>query len=96
MKRATARPSDLAWLILLTGVVAYEVAAKPEELLSEAVDRYLAKHKALTTGAILYTALHLVNWLPSWADLFYQAAVLGGKGPKNTVEIDLTITNECQ
>ena len=35
------RASDRAWVVLAAGIVTYEVAAKPEELMSEAVDRYL-------------------------------------------------------
>lgn len=61
-------PSDVAWLALAAGIIAYEVTARDGELMSEAVDRYLRAHPWLTRAVIAATACHLANAYPAWAD----------------------------
>lgn len=62
------RPSDLAWLTLVVGVMVYEAQAPRHELLSHALKRYSRKHPWLVRFAVLSTALHLLEMLPLWAD----------------------------
>lgn len=62
------RPADQAWIALAAGVLVYELAAHDGELLSEAADRYLARHPVLTIGVVAATALHLLNITPRWCD----------------------------
>lgn len=81
------RPGDWAWVALATGVVVYEVMAPEEELLSEAVDRYLMRRKILTTGTVLYVAAHLVNWLPNSVDIFHRLAVLSGRAKGENITL---------
>lgn len=67
------QPSTLAWVGLAAGIVAYEIAAPPGQLMSEAVDRALEHSnvsKLATLGAIGCTALHLSNVLPDRLDPF--------------------------
>jgi hypothetical protein len=62
-----------AWAVMAAGIVAYELAAPPGELLSEGVDRALEKSplaKAATLVLIGATALHLANALPDAIDPF--------------------------
>lgn len=61
-----------AWAIIGLGVLAYEMAAPPGELLSEGVDTKLSQHPILTRAAIGVTALHLMNLLPEKIDPFHQ------------------------
>lgn len=59
--------------MLLVAVVAYEVAARDEQLLSRGVDRARAKHPALDaaiTSAIVVTAGHLLRVWPARLDPF--------------------------
>lgn len=55
------------------GILAYEMAAPSGELLSEGVDRALEAHRLVTTAAVGYVSLHLLNVLPDKLDLFHQA-----------------------
>ncbi|KLO25917.1 hypothetical protein ABW16_21675 [Mycolicibacter heraklionensis] len=58
------RPADRAWLVLATGVVAYDLAAPDGETLSEGADRYLLAHRWLTRGAAFVVTLHCCNLFP--------------------------------
>lgn len=60
------------WLAVLAIVVAYEALAAPtgDQLLSHGVDRALVTHPILTRAAILITAGHLINLIPSEVDPF--------------------------
>lgn len=70
------RPRHVAWCCIF----GYEVlAARRQELLSEAVDDWIAAHPYLTRIVIYYTALHLANHLPPWADGFYLLAKLASR-----------------
>lgn len=62
------RPSDIAWLTLVVGVMVYEARAPRHELLSHALKRYSRKYPWLVRFAVLATALHLLEMLPLWAD----------------------------
>jgi hypothetical protein len=62
------RTADQAWLALGAGVVAYEVAAPPGELLSEGVDRYLTRRKWTTRVVVIGLAAHLLNLIPQRFD----------------------------
>lgn len=72
---ARFRHSDYAWTALAAAVLTYEVLAPDNELLSEAVDRYRAKHPVLTLGAICLIAAHLARAIPQRLDPIHQAAV---------------------
>ena len=67
--------ADIAWAALAAGIVLYEVAAPPGQLLSQAVDRYRIKHPFLTNGVILYVAMHLLRQWPRQIDPLHQVAV---------------------
>ena len=43
--------ADIAWLALAAGIVIYEAAAPTDQLLSQAVDRYRAKHPFISPTA---------------------------------------------
>lgn len=67
------RPSEKAWIMLAAGVITYEIIAEDGEMLSHAVDSWLAKHPVITYGAITLTALHLMNALPKPIDPWHLA-----------------------
>jgi hypothetical protein len=67
--------ADYAWAALAAGVVAYEAAAPPGQLLSEAVDRYRVRHPFVTNGAIFYVAMHLLRQWPARIDPLHQLAL---------------------
>ena len=66
---------DRAWMAILV----YELFCPPGEMLSESLDRRLARSRWLTEALIVYTALHCANRLPPRVDLFHQAARLLGR-----------------
>ncbi|MGH3956493.1 MAG: DUF7427 family protein [Mycobacterium sp.] len=68
------RTADRAWLALGAGIVAYELAAPRGELLSEGVDRYLARRPWLTRAVVVVLAAHLLNVLPEPVDPLHQIA----------------------
>jgi len=76
-----AKPSDIAWVGIGLGVLAYELAAATRrdwELLSEAADRYRAGHPVLTHLTVAYVAGHLLRRWPRRADpLSWLAAQVG-------------------
>ena len=71
------KPSDRAWLALAVGVAGYEVLARENELLSEAVDRYLEARPCVTRAVIITVAAHLLNLLPTRLDPLALLASLG-------------------
>ncbi|QFG09419.1 hypothetical protein I5H08_gp068 [Mycobacterium phage Yuna] len=77
MKRM--RCADRAWLAMGLGIAAYEVTCPRGELLSEGVDRYLARRPWTTHVVIVGLALHLLNLLPHRLDPLHQLARLGGR-----------------
>lgn len=75
------KPSTVAWGVLATGVVAYDVLCPPGETLSEGVDRALersplSKASTIALGAI--TLAHLLNQIPQpdKFDPFHRATKL--------------------
>lgn len=77
-----AKPSDLAWVGIGIGVLAYEVAAATRrdwELLSEAADRYRAGHPVLTHLTVFYLAGHLLRRWPRRADPLCRLAARVGR-----------------
>ena len=52
---------DRAWVILGCGVVAYELVAADEELLSEAADRWMVRHPWLVRAVAFLLAAHVAN-----------------------------------
>lgn len=62
------RAAERAWIALGVAVLAYEVVARDDELLSHQVDRWLEAHPVLTSAAVTVTAAHLLNVLPTKAD----------------------------
>ncbi|AQT78337.1 hypothetical protein B1R94_02435 [Mycolicibacterium litorale] len=73
------RQADYGWLTVAAVVLVVEATAEPGELLSEGVDRYLARRPWLTRTAVVLTAAHLLNLLPARVDPFYRVAVLFGR-----------------
>jgi hypothetical protein len=72
------RHGDWAWLAIVGGVLAYELASPPGELLSQAVDRYRRRHPIATDVAIVYIAAHLLRrWPPRLDPLHRLAGRLG-------------------
>ena len=69
------RHGTVAWLVLSAAVIAYEAAAKQDELLSEAVDRYRDRHPILTKSVIVFLAGHLLRIWPRPIDPLHQLAV---------------------
>ena len=66
-----ARPSTVAWAVLIGGVLIYSALAPKDEKMSHAVDRGLeTKYRPLILGGIIMTALHLGNLIPSKYDPF--------------------------
>lgn len=70
------KAADWAWVALGAGVLAYEaIAARTEwELLSEACDRYRARHPWITAGVVGYLAAHLMRLIPRPLDPLHVAA----------------------
>jgi hypothetical protein len=68
------RTSDRAWVVLAAAIVTYEVVAQPEELMSEAVDRYLESRPWLTRLAVVVVSAHLLNAIPLRFDPLHQLA----------------------
>lgn len=71
------RHGDYAWLTIAVGVLAYELAAPPGQLLSEAVHRYMQRHPVLTQTVICYVALHLMRRIPPRIDPLHRLAQIG-------------------
>jgi hypothetical protein len=65
-----------AWAAIGIGVMAYEMACPPGELLSEGADRLIRTRPNLTRAAIGVTALHLANAIPERIDPFTQGLKL--------------------
>jgi len=65
------------WLVMVAGIVAYEVSAPEGELLSHGADRYLEAHPWLTRAVVCVTAAHLINVLPRWCDPYSRLS--GGR-----------------
>ncbi|MCT7369479.1 DUF7427 family protein [Mycolicibacterium llatzerense] len=65
MKRA-----DRGWFVIAAFVVGHNVraAGRGDEMLSQAVDRYLERRPFLTWLVVGAVSLHLLNRLPPFAD----------------------------
>ena len=68
------RPGATAWSALITGVLIYEALAPEGELMSETVDRALARHPVLIRAILALVWLHLANLLPKKIDPFHYLA----------------------
>lgn len=66
------RAGDKAWLVLGTGIAAWEIGAADGELLSEAADRWMVSHPWITRAAVAAVGLHLCNALPDRFDPLHQ------------------------
>jgi hypothetical protein len=75
------RSANKAWLCIGFGVVLHNMmaAGRGQEMLSEAVDRWLGDHPVLTRGCVALVSLHLVNALPSRLDPCHLVFVAGGR-----------------
>ncbi len=62
------KQGDVAWLAIIACIIAYEFTA--DELLSEAAERYCAKHPWLTRLLIAAVAGHLACLTPPKYDIF--------------------------
>lgn len=65
---ARALTGKQAWAVVFGLVIAHELTCAEGQLLSEEVDRALAKHPVLVYGFTLLTVAHLLNWLPNRFD----------------------------
>jgi len=81
-----------AWLGLVAYVVAVEVAAPENELLSDAYDDWLLKdHSALIATAVTLTvAGHLLNAIPERYDWIHQLGLLLTRGNSHPVDGQIT------
>jgi hypothetical protein len=70
---------DVAWLVMVAGIVIYEASCPPNQLLSEAVDRYRRRHPFLTNTTICYVALHLMRQWPRRIDPLHHLAARAGR-----------------
>jgi hypothetical protein len=70
---------DWAWCAIMAGVIAYEIKAPTNELLSQACDRYRKRHPVLTNLAIVYVAAHLMRRWPSQIDPLHQLTARMGR-----------------
>ncbi|MDG3012391.1 hypothetical protein G4X40_19815 [Rhodococcus sp. D2-41] len=61
-----------AWLILAASIVAYEIAAPDDQLLSEAADRAIVRRPILTRCAVALVAAHVANLIPARIDPIHQ------------------------
>ena len=82
---ATLRPGDIAWIVLVAGVVLYEVCSPEDELLSDAADRYMYRRPWVTRLVVSSVALHLTNHLPDRVDPLHLIARLEGLIAKGRV-----------
>lgn len=77
-------PSDWAWITMAAGIVAYEIACPPGELLSDATTRYGQSHMFLSSAVIGVVAVHLLRttgllrFIPEQLDLIHLLASLKG------------------
>lgn len=65
------RRSDWAVVAIIGSSIAYELLAPRDDLISHAMDRYIARHPWLVRLAIGTIALHLANLLPHRLDPFH-------------------------
>lgn len=70
---------DAAWTTLACGVLVYELTAPPNELLSEAMDRYRARHPLVAGLTVVYLAAHLLRIWPQRIDPLHQFATRIGQ-----------------
>lgn len=75
----TMRPADYAWLSLAAGVVTWEMLCPPDELLSQAMDRYRATRPVIVHLGVIYIAAHLLRRWPRRADPLHRLANSLGK-----------------
>lgn len=66
-------------MVLTAAVIVYEAAAKKDELLSEAVDRYRDAHPILTNCLIVVVAGHLLRVWPPPIDPLHRLAAWGNR-----------------
>lgn len=64
------RLADRGWVVIAVYVAAHNIraAGRGDEMLSEAVDRYLVRRPVLTYVVVAAVALHLLNKLPPFID----------------------------
>lgn len=58
------------------GVVAWDACCGPDEMLSEACDRYLLFRPWVTRATVAVTGLHLLNLIPNPIDPFCRLSDL--------------------
>ena len=75
------KAADRAWTAIAVGVLAYEAAAagRDWELLSEAADRYRARHPVIANAVIVYLAAHLMRRWPAPLDPLHRLAARLGR-----------------
>lgn len=72
MRITRLRQADYGWLAVAAVVVAAEVTAAPDEMLSHGAARYKAAHPVLTTSVVVITAAHLLEWLSPEVDPYHR------------------------
>lgn len=64
------RPSTIAWIGLVSGILAWELFCPENEMLSHGFDNFLEQHPMVTWTVTLVTVGHLLNVLPRPVDPF--------------------------
>jgi hypothetical protein len=80
-----------AWVLLVAGVLGYEIACKDGQLLSECVDEWLVSRPILTRAAIAAMALHLGNAVPKR----YDVVSLGFQAIRRSSRYLSTVKTAC-
>lgn len=73
------RRSDKAWVGVGVSILTYQLTAPEGELMSEAMDRYLAARPWVTRTVVVAIALHLINSLPRRLDPLHGFGLMAGR-----------------
>jgi hypothetical protein len=71
----TLQPSDVAWIGLGLGVIAWDLLCPDGEMLSEASRRYAKNHQLVAFGVVASVGAHLLDLIPRWADPIHWVGV---------------------
>lgn len=67
-QRSRKYRAEQAWIVLIGGVVTYEVMAPAGQLLTDGARRAHQRHPTAVTLAVMATAMHLLGALPGTID----------------------------
>lgn len=66
------RHSDMAWIALGVGVLAYDALCEEGDTMSEAVDRYMLRHPWLVRVIASAVTAHVCNMVPPRWDVVHR------------------------